>query len=113
MGQNHFPKAMDYLMQLAFPVDKETSSENAFKMLADIGKHRPAVIVESYERLFPLSKVNPLEQTIVDLAKASMSYEGHPHFISCIKLYRDRTNMGLRESKEAVEAIFAKYGIQK
>jgi len=51
---------------------------------------------------------DPIVQKIIDMGRGSE----HPNFIMAIKEHRALTNMGLKESKDAVEKIWTENGIK-
>lgn len=53
----------------------------------------------------PEGELSEFDKTILGLMKGGKKIEA-------IKLYREKTGLGLKEAKDAVEALAAKYGIQ-
>jgi ribosomal protein L7/L12 len=60
--------------------------------------------VESTEAAEPKPEVSPEDQELLDLVSGGKK-------ISAIKLYRERTGKGLKEAKDAVEALAREHGI--
>ena len=85
---NYHKKAIDVL----------DSGIDRGEVLVDIAKHNPASVVKAAERLgFDFSE--PWLEDVKVLARTRK--------IDAIKIYRKKTGLGLKESKEAVEALMA------
>jgi hypothetical protein len=53
----------------------------------------------------PEGELSDFDKEILDLMRGTKKIEA-------IKLYREKTNVGLKEAKDAVEALAARYGIE-
>ena len=101
--KSNYPNAIKYLGVL------ERAPSDSLLILREIAKHQPSVIVRAYEKIFPIV-TTVIEEEIYKLALSGKNQDGYANKILCIKLHREKTGMGLKESKEAVEALFAKWG---
>lgn len=87
---NYYAEAIEILKNV-----KESST----KLMFEIAKTNPKVLVDAYERLYGPG----VNSKILDMAKNGQ------HKIQCIKEYRALTSAGLKEAKEAVESICKAY----
>lgn len=80
----------------AIKVLSTMTAGKALKLIYEIASTHPKAVVDSHGRIF--GKL--IDEVILDMARDGCSK------IECIKKYREMSGAGLREAKEAVEAIY-------
>lgn len=93
MKRNYYAEAIDILTS--------TSMEYR-KVIFEIAKSHPAIFVKAYKKAYP-----DIGLTLKDYA--ALIHDNQP--IAAIKLYRERTGLGLKESKEFIDKLRAKMGL--